>query len=195
MHDLLKDWVRTSNAEAFTANRLSLSCSYGYRMKQKRGTRYVAHLESRVEELETEARGSMCKQTVEDEVAATSNKMNAMHSPGLITTPSDLATLAASPNTGLTEFSGHHRTGIGGNLVLETINCAPALVSSDGNAYTLYRGKSTGIDIFRHLLCLGESFLDPTINRERLAAMLVNALDRSFSLQPLLLSSMTNDLC
>ena len=144
----------------------------------------MAHLEKKVEDLEVQARRASSSNVPsrEDELAAADT-----------TSRFDRAISTAPSILGLTEFTGHRRTeDIFKDSLLETINCAPDLATSDDNAPPCYRGKSTGIEILRHLIYFGESFLHFAIEPGGSAAKLASALDHSFSLHYLFLDSMTN---
>lgn len=71
---------------------------------------------------------------------------------------------------------------------LETIDAEDT--SHVDDAVTVYRGKSTGIEVVRNLRRLCESFVDFTIKAENPAVNMADALDRSFPIHYLSLDSM-----
>lgn len=158
----------------------SLQCTYGNRLTQTRGVKYVAHLERKVQELECQARKpcESSRATDSDELPGANTEEGAT---GRCHWPSD-------------EIWGRKDSQLqaNGKTTMDAITSTPLQVLSDDRAVTPYRGKPSGIEILCHLLRFCNMRVGLADDSGVSIKKLISALDHSFPLHYISLDSMTN---
>lgn len=156
----------------------------------------VAHLEQKVERLESQVRRASASSSSSDEdrIPTLNTELSSVNAPWPGIDHIDSAVSLGSSGEEFTGSIEQYKPEYHANDdVVETIDCPRETeVPEDNISVTLYRGNSTGIEIVRNLRRLCDSYVGFAINPEPSATKLAKALDRSFPLHYLSLDAMAN---
>ena len=153
----------------------------------------VVHLEKKLRDLENQVRRTSARSVSSDEdgLQELDTEMSSSNPFAPNLTQVDSAISLASFDRGSIEAIGPSPSDKPTDDVVETIDYASEAETSNGDdAVSVYRGKSTGIEIVRNLRRLCNSFVGFKVDPDNSAMKMANALDSSFPVHYLSLDSM-----